>query len=47
VHEEYIEQASEQEGKEQAGRKAGQSPPVQIMDDKAWLEEFNRKKEEK
>ena len=44
VHEEYIEQARQVEIEEQAGRKGSQSPPVEVMDDKAWLEEFNRRK---
>jgi hypothetical protein len=40
VHEEYVEQAR----KSQAHRKGRQSSPVPIMDDKAWLKEFNRRK---
>lgn len=40
VHEEYIEQAR----RKQSGRKGKQSPPVEIMSDKAWLKEFNRRK---
>lgn len=40
VHEEYFEQAR----KGQARGKGKQSSPVPIMDDKAWLEEFNRRK---
>ena len=38
VHEEYIEQAR----LAQADRRG--EPPVPIMDDKAWLREFNRRK---
>lgn len=44
VHQEYIEQARQSELAKQAGQTEEPSPPVEIMDDKAWLEEFNRRK---
>jgi len=44
VHEEYVEQARQGKLAKQAGRRGKQSPPVEIMDDKAWLKEFNRRK---
>jgi hypothetical protein len=37
VHEEYVEQAR------QTGK---QVPPIETMDDKAWLEEFERRRKE-
>jgi hypothetical protein len=40
VHDEYVEQAR----MKQTRAKGKQESPVPIMDDKAWLKEFNRRK---
>lgn len=47
IHEEYIEQGRQAGLARDAGGSSKQSPPVEIMDDKAWLKEFKRRKKVK